>query len=103
MISMTFTGPFCKKLSFFTIATAKTDESIQKNSGLSQGPVHPFGGRLTVRGRETHCEQAVEERRGWASDIMWVALYSILVLLAMLLWIYASQIASASAASCLLR
>src|SRR2546429_5987276 len=55
MISMTFTGPFCKKLSFFTIATAKTDESIQKNSGLSQGPVHPFGGRLTVRGRGTHC------------------------------------------------
>jgi hypothetical protein len=41
-------------------------------------------------------EQAVEERRGWASDmerrgwasdIMWVTLYSILVLLAMLLWI----------------
>jgi hypothetical protein len=27
-------------------------------------------------------EQAVEERRGWGSDIMWVALYSILVLLA---------------------
>jgi hypothetical protein len=44
MISMTF-----------TVATAKTDESIQKNSGLSQGPVHPFGGRLTVRGRGTHC------------------------------------------------
>jgi hypothetical protein len=32
-------------------------------------------------------EQAVEEVRGRASDIMWVALYSILVLLAMLLWI----------------
>ena len=32
-------------------------------------------------------EQAVEDRRGWASDIMWVALYSILVLLVMLLWI----------------
>jgi hypothetical protein len=32
-------------------------------------------------------EQAVEEGRGWASDIMWVTLYSILVLLAMLLWI----------------
>jgi hypothetical protein len=32
-------------------------------------------------------EQAVEKRRGWASDIMWVALYSILVLLVMLLWI----------------
>ena len=97
MISMTFTGPLLKKLSFFTIATAKTDESIQKNSGLSQGPVHPFGGRLTMRGRGpiallrqgefTMSEQAVEERRGLASDIMWVALYAILVLLAMLLWI----------------
>jgi hypothetical protein len=32
-------------------------------------------------------EQAVEERQGWGSDIMWVALYSTLVLLAMLLWI----------------
>ena len=32
-------------------------------------------------------EQAIEERRGWASDITWVALYSILVLLAMFLWI----------------
>ena len=32
-------------------------------------------------------EQAVEERRGWASDIMWVVLYSILVPLAMLLWV----------------
>ena len=32
-------------------------------------------------------EQAVEERRGWASDMLWVALYSILILLAMLLWI----------------
>jgi hypothetical protein len=28
-------------------------------------------------------EQFVEERRGWASDIVWVALYSILVLLLM--------------------
>src|SRR5262249_27909632 len=69
--------PFCKKLSLLTIATAKTDESIQKNSGLSQGPVHPFGGRLTVRGRGpiallrqgefTMSEQAVEERRGGRS------------------------------------
>jgi hypothetical protein len=32
-------------------------------------------------------EQAVEERRGWASDIVWVALYSILILLVMLLWV----------------
>jgi hypothetical protein len=39
------------------------------------------------QGEFTMSEQAVEDRRGWASDIMWVALYSILVLLAMLLWI----------------
>jgi hypothetical protein len=31
--------------------------------------------------------QAVEERRGWASDIVWVVLYSILILLIMLLWV----------------
>ena len=30
-------------------------------------------------------EQAVEDRRGWASDIVWVVVYSILVLLVMLL------------------
>jgi hypothetical protein len=35
----------------------------------------------------TMSEQAVEERRGWASDIVWVVLYSILVLLVMLLWV----------------
>jgi hypothetical protein len=33
-------------------------------------------------------EQAVEERRGWASDIVWVLMYSILVILVMLLWVY---------------
>ena len=32
-------------------------------------------------------EQAVEERRGWASDIVWVVLYSILILLVMLFWV----------------
>ena len=32
-------------------------------------------------------EQAIEERRGWASDIVWVVVYSILVLLVMLLWV----------------
>ena len=37
------------------------------------------------QGEFTMSEQAVEKRRG--ADIMWVALYSILVLLAMLLWI----------------
>jgi hypothetical protein len=42
---------------------------------------------LLRQGEFAMSEQAVEERRGWASDIMWVALYSILVLLAMLLWI----------------
>ena len=38
------------------------------------------------QGEFTMSEQTLEERWGWASDIMWVALYSILVLLAMLLW-----------------
>jgi len=33
-------------------------------------------------------EQAIEERRDWASDIVWVVVYSILVLLVMLLWVY---------------
>ena len=33
-------------------------------------------------------EQAIEERRGWASDIVWVMVYSMLVLLVMLLWVY---------------
>src|SRR5215813_82420 len=42
---------------------------------------------LLRQGEFTMSEQAVVERRGWASDIMWFALYSILVLLAMLLWI----------------
>jgi hypothetical protein len=32
-------------------------------------------------------EQAVQERRGWGSDIVWVVLYSILILLVMLLWV----------------
>ena len=31
-------------------------------------------------------EQAVEERRGWASDVVWVALYSVLVPLLMVAW-----------------
>ena len=33
-------------------------------------------------------ERAVEERRDWASDVLWVVVYSILVLLVMLLWVY---------------
>ena len=59
MISMTFTGPpFLEKLSFFTIATAKTDTSIQNISGLPQGPVDPFGGRLNWAPRRTRHERA---------------------------------------------
>jgi len=42
---------------------------------------------LLRQGEFTMSEHAIEERRGWASDIMWVALYSSLVLLALLLWI----------------
>jgi hypothetical protein len=33
-------------------------------------------------------ERAVEEGQSWASDIVWVVFYSILVFLLMLLWIY---------------
>ena len=33
-------------------------------------------------------EQAAEERRGWASDMVWVVVYSILMLVVMLLWAY---------------
>jgi hypothetical protein len=32
-------------------------------------------------------EQPVGERRSWASDIVWVVLYSIVILLVMLLWV----------------
>src|SRR5262249_25904967 len=69
--------------------TASQNASIQNISGLPQGPVHPFGGRLNWAPRRTSMsEQAIEERRGWASDIVWVVVYSILVLLVMLLWVY---------------
>jgi hypothetical protein len=33
-------------------------------------------------------ERAVEEERTWTSDVVWVAFYSILVFLLMLLWVY---------------
>jgi hypothetical protein len=32
-------------------------------------------------------ERAVEEGRRWTSDVVWVAFYSILVLLLMLMWV----------------
>ena len=86
-----------KKLSFFTITTAPKptrrfrriqvcpkDLSIR----LVAGSLCEGGGPIALlQGEFTMSEQAVGERRGWASDIMWVALYSILVLLAMFLWI----------------
>ena len=50
MISMTFTAPFLEKLSFFTIGIAKTDTSIQNNSGLSQGLWSAIGGTVDRKG-----------------------------------------------------
>jgi hypothetical protein len=32
-------------------------------------------------------ERVVEEGRSWTSDVVWVAFYSILVLLLMLMWV----------------
>jgi hypothetical protein len=47
MISMTFTGPPSEKVVvFYNHDRAKADASIQNISGLSQGPVHPFGGSV---------------------------------------------------------
>ena len=43
---------------------------------------------LRPEGEPAMSEQAVEERRGWASDIVWVVVCSIVVLLVMLLWVY---------------
>ena len=43
---------------------------------------------MRPQGESIMSERAVEERRGWASDVMWVVVYSILVLLVMLLWVY---------------
>jgi len=33
-------------------------------------------------------QQAVEERRGWGADVMEVGLYSVLILVVTLLWVY---------------
>ena len=70
---------------------------IQNNSGLPQGPGPSFDGRLMARrihacdlrpGRSTMKQQAVEERRDWGADIMEVGLYSVLILVVTLLWVY---------------
>src|SRR5262245_11354359 len=74
-----------------TTYTPPSSNPEPEHSGLSQGPVHLFGGRLSggkrPQGEFAMSEQAVEERRGWASDIVWVVVYSILVILVMLLWV----------------
>jgi hypothetical protein len=70
---------------------------IQNNSGLPQGLAPPLGGSLMVRismraicdpRRSTMKQQAVEERRDWGADIMEVGLYSGLILVVTLLWVY---------------
>jgi hypothetical protein len=76
---------------------------------MVQGPADPFGRRPERREivravsslrprRSTMSEDAVEERRGWASDIVWVVLYSILVLLVMLLCTFISLLGGTAAA-----
>ena len=45
------------------------------------------GAARPYRGGPTMSERAVEEGRSWTSDVVWVAFYSILVLLLMLMWV----------------
>jgi hypothetical protein len=46
-----------------------------------------IGAARPYRGGPTMSEQSVEEGRSWTSDVVWVALYSIVVLLLMLMWV----------------
>jgi hypothetical protein len=46
-----------------------------------------IGAARPYRGGPTMSERAVEEGRSWTSDVVWVAFYSILVLLLMLMWV----------------
>jgi hypothetical protein len=46
-----------------------------------------IGAARPYRGGSTMSERAVEEGRSWTSDVVWVAFYSILVLLLMLMWV----------------
>src|SRR5262245_3050367 len=99
MTSMTFTGPPSVKSCRFLQSRPRQSRRVdseefrfvprtcpsvwwQADRARAGGPI-----ALLRQGEFTMSEQAVGERRGWASDIMWVALYSILVLLAMFLWI----------------
>ena len=82
-------------MAFGSFARKAGVPSIKNFSDRPQGLANPFGGRLRVREaaaltREGHTmsEQAVEERQTGAWDIVWVVLYSILVLLLMLAWVY---------------
>jgi hypothetical protein len=82
-------------LSFDRAGTAPTGfRTIQV---YPQGPAPWFGGRLMVRRcmraicyprRPTMKQQAVGERRDWGADITGVGLYSVLILVVTLLWVY---------------
>jgi hypothetical protein len=72
-------------------------DPIQNYSDLPQGPAPWFDGRLTVPRsmraichprRSTMKQQAIEERRDWGADIKEVGLYSVLILVVTLLWVY---------------
>jgi hypothetical protein len=54
-----------------------TCPTVQWQAERARDPCVPFVKFATAT---TMSEQVVEERRAWASDIVWVALYSILVL-----------------------
>src|SRR6516162_10604654 len=96
MISMTFTGPPSVKSCRFLQSRSRQSRRVDSEEFRFVPRTCPSvwwqceGGvpiALLRQGEFTMSEQAVGESRGWASDIMWVALYSILVLLAMFLWI----------------
>src|SRR5215813_13431620 len=97
MISMTFTGPPSVKSCRFLQSRPRQSRRVDSEEFRFVPKTCPYvwwqadcarGAIALLRqGEFTMSEQAVEDRRGWASDIMWVALYSILVLLAMLLWV----------------
>jgi hypothetical protein len=81
---------------FFNRAGTAPDP-IQNNSGLPQGPAPWFDGRLMVRKsmraicdprRSTMKQQAIDEQWDWGADIMEVGLYSVLILVVTLLWVY---------------
>src|SRR5258707_6366409 len=81
VISMTFTGPPSVKSCRFLQSRPRQSRRVDSEEFRFVPRTCPYVWW------QADCARAGDERRGWASDIMWVALYSILVLLAMLLWI----------------